>query len=283
MPLGAAALLASAFCHALWNALLKRERAPQIAVAGVLSWAALVALGVALLSGGISFPTRASLGWGICAGVLEGAYFVTLAAALVRADYGVVYTVARGGAMLLVWPAGTLLLREPLTARGVLGACVVAIGLALVAGRASRRASQQTGIAYAVLCATSIAGYHLCYDRALANGAHEASLFTVAVWVALPFVFASLRGRLKIGPAPSPRHLLPTTLRWGVAGALSTGSFLLFLSGLASTGAAVALTLRNTSVFFAQAFAVVLGERPTRIQLFGACLVVLGAALVVPS
>src|SRR5512142_981419 len=104
MPLGATALIASAFLHALWNALLKREPSPQVAVAGVLSWATAIALAVALMSGGLTFATHAAFAWGVGAGAFEGAYFVTLAAALARADYGVVYTVARGGAMLFVWP-----------------------------------------------------------------------------------------------------------------------------------------------------------------------------------
>ncbi len=282
MPFGAAALVASAFFHALWNAMLKRERAPQVAVAGVLAWAAIVALGVATLTGGLTFASRAALLWGIAAGVFEGVYFVTLAAALARAEYGIVYTVARGGAMLLVWPAGALLLREPVTGLGALGAFVVAIGLVLVTGRATGRSGQRGGIAYAVVCASSIAAYHLCYDRALALGTREASLFTVAVWVALPLVFASLRGRVDVRAPPSIGVAAATTLRWAVAGGLSTASFLLFLSGLASTGAAVALTLRNTSIIFAQVLSILLGERPTRLQLLGATLVAVGAALVVP-
>lgn len=281
MSLGAAALFASAFVHALWNALLKRERSPQVAVAGVLSWAAVIAVGVALLSGGIHFPSRRALGWGVAAGVFEGTYFITLAAALIRAKYGVVYTIARGGAMLIVWPAGALLLHEPLSARGALGACIVGIGLFLVAGGHTRAGSQRGGRTFAALCAASIAGYHLCYDRALAAGAREGPLFAVALVVALPFVFASLRGRVGTGDPPSRRDQMSAMLRWAVAGALSASSFLLFLFGLRSSSAAVALTLRNTSVVFAQGLSLALGERPTRAQVIGAVLVAVGAALVV--
>jgi drug/metabolite transporter (DMT)-like permease len=281
MALGSAVLIASAFLHALWNALLKRERSPQIAVAGVLSSAAVFAVAAALLSGRPAFATRAALGWGIAAGAFEGLYFVTLAAALARADYGIVYTVARGGAMLLVWPAGTLLLGEPIPAKAAAGACLIGIGLGLVAGRASRRGAQRAGVVLASACAISIAGYHLCYDRALALGAREAPLFAVALVVALPFVFASLRGRTTVTDAASARERRAIGLRWTLAGLLCTGSFLLFLRGLSAVGAAVALTLRNTSVAFAQGFALVLGERPTRAQLVGALLVTAGAVLVV--
>jgi drug/metabolite transporter (DMT)-like permease len=278
MGFGSAALIASAFLHALWNALLKRERSPQVAVAGVLLAAAGFAFVAALLGGRPAFATRAALGWGLAAGTCEALYFVTLAAALARADYGVVYTVARGGAMLLVWPAGALLLREPVAATAAAGACLVGVGLALVAGRAGRRGAERAGVLFAAVCAASIAGYHLCYERALAAGAREAPLFAVALVVALPFVLASLRGRATVVLAGGR---LAFALRCVLAGLLCTGSFLLFLRGLSTAGAAVALTLRNTSVLFAQGFAVILGERPTRGQLAGALLVTAGAVLVI--
>jgi drug/metabolite transporter (DMT)-like permease len=67
--------------------------------------------------------------------------------------------------------------------------------------------------------------------------------------------------------------------RWAVAGLLCTGSFLLFLSGLARSGAGPALTLRNTAVVFAQVLAVGMGEPVSSRQLLGSALVVAGAVL----
>jgi drug/metabolite transporter (DMT)-like permease len=61
---------------------------------------------------------------------------------------------------------------------------------------------------------------------------------------------------------------------------LCTASFLLFLVGLRASGAAVALTLRNTAVVFAQLLAVGMGEHVPRRQAAGAVLVALGAAAV---
>jgi drug/metabolite transporter (DMT)-like permease len=269
-------LVTSAFLHALWNALLKREREPQVAVAGVLSFALVFATVAALASSRPGFETAAALGWTIGAGLFEGVYFVSLAAALARADYGVVYTVARGGAMLLVWPLAALLLREPVTALGALGAGLVGVGLALTTAHPVHRSVSRAGMAYASACAGTVAGYHLCYDRALLAGAHRTALFAVSLATALPVVLASLRGRvavrdLRLGAGPA--------LRWSFAGLLCTGSFLLFLTGLAAAGAGVALTLRNTSIVFAQGLALALGERPTRVQVAGAVLVAVGAAL----
>jgi drug/metabolite transporter (DMT)-like permease len=275
---GPAWLLASALLHAGWNALLKRERDPELAAVGVLAgclaWATVAA--VAYPETGL--PTRAAILWGAAAGVFEGLYFVTLGAALARATYGAVYAVARGGALVFVWPVAVALLREPLTARGASGAALVAAGVVLVAAAGRERASGG-GIALAVACAASIAGYHVCYDLALAAGAGSAPLSALAFAVGLPplWLWARLTGRTAGGIGRG------AVLRWGFAGAIATASFLLFLHGLARSGAGAALTLRNTSVVFAQILAAALGERVPVRQVLGSILVALGAVLVAAS
>jgi drug/metabolite transporter (DMT)-like permease len=65
-----------------------------------------------------------------------------------------------------------------------------------------------------------------------------------------------------------------------VAGILSCASFLVFLFGLAHAGAGAVLTLRNTSIFFAQLLALAIGERPTRIRFIGALVVAAGSVLI---
>jgi drug/metabolite transporter (DMT)-like permease len=89
-------------------------------------------------------------------------------------------------------------------------------------------------------------------------------------------VLASLRGRVTLRKV---RFSAGAALRWSFAGLLCSASFLLFLTGLAAAGAGVALTLRNTSIVFAQGLSLALGERPTRTQVTGAVLVAAGATL----
>jgi len=275
MSAGPVWLLASALLHASWNALVKRERVPQLALLGVNAASVLLAAAVAVTwpSGGL--PTGGALLWGIGAGLCEAIYFVTLGEALSRATYGAVYAVARGGALVVVWPVAVALLGEPVTPRSAAGAAIVGAGVVLVAAAGRERASRG-GIAFAVACAASIAGYHVCYDLALASGAGPAPLFAVAFGIALPIVWA----RARMAGTTAARVDRHDVVRWCFAGALTTASFLLFLAGLERSGAGVALTLRNTSVVFAQLLAVLIGERVPPRQVAGSALVVIGAALV---
>jgi drug/metabolite transporter (DMT)-like permease len=268
-------LLASALLHAGWNALLKREREPQLAAVGVLTAAVALSAALALAFPGGGLPGPAALAWAAGAGVFEAIYFVTLGEALARASYGAVYAIARGGALVVVWPVAVGLLGEPVGALGAAGAALVALGLVLVAAAGHERASAG-GILLSWACAASIAGYHVCYDLALRAGAGAAPLFAAAFAVALPLVWAWRRARGQ-GAAGLDRR---TALRWTLGGAIATASFLLFLVGLAKSGAGVALTIRNTSVVFAQLLALAIGERVPPRQLAGAVLVVAGAALV---
>jgi drug/metabolite transporter (DMT)-like permease len=274
MVTGAILLFASALLHASWNAVLKREHDPQLGMLGVLVSGLAFSTACAVAWPGVGFQTRAAVAWAVGAGVFEGFYFATLSLALARATYGAVYAIARGGALVVVWPAAAWLLSEPFTARSASGAALVAVGVVLVAV-SSREHSSPRGVAFAMACAGSIAGYHLCYSRALSQGAGHAPLFALALAVALPFAFLSVRSGLVLH-APRGRDLW----RWSAAGAVLTASFLLFLAGLARSGAGTALTLRNTSVVFAQLLAVMMGEAMPLRQLSGAVLVVVGAALV---
>ena len=81
----------------------------------------------------------------------------------------------------------------------------------------------------------------------------------------------ALRSRLRLG-AGSGSILL--------SGVICTAAFVVFLHALSLAGAGVVLTLRNTSVVFAQMFAFLIGERVPRRQVIGAFLVALGAMLI---
>jgi drug/metabolite transporter (DMT)-like permease len=270
-------LILSAVLHAGWNALLKREPDKATSSAVVLAVATAVTATFVPFISGPAFATPVAWVWAIGAGACEGAYFVTLVAALARAPLGLAYTIARGGAMLIVWPVSVLLIGERAGLLSFLGAAAVAAGLASTQFQGAAGSARPSRLAWAWACAGCIAGYHLCYDRAIQAGAHTVPLFALSLAVALPINIAMLsrtQRRATVGALRQRTWPLLT------AGVLTSASFLAFLAGLAMSGPGAALTLRNTSVVFAQLFAVLLGEPVGRPQIVGAALVVAGAALV---
>jgi drug/metabolite transporter (DMT)-like permease len=132
-PVALMLLLAAAALHAGWNLLVKRSSEKQ-----VFTWLALV-LGPLCFAPfalyGASFPARI---WPyvIASALLELIYFVALTYAYGKADFSLVYPLARGAApaLLAVWAA--LFLGERLGPAGLLGLALLILGLMVVGGAA---------------------------------------------------------------------------------------------------------------------------------------------------
>jgi drug/metabolite transporter (DMT)-like permease len=269
-------VLLSAFFHALWNALLKRHEDPEAGVVGVIAVDVVLGALWALGLQGEAFPTRGGWMWGLGAGVCEGLYLFSLARSLRNAPLALAYTVARGGALLLVWPVSVLWLGEALTPLTVAGALVLAAGLA-VTGLVRPSGPAARGVAWAAASAVCIAGYHVSYKQALGTGAQPPALFALGLGVALPMLLSMHASQAKRRAVLRQARLRPGLML--MTGTVSTLSFALLLTALASGGAGAVLTLRNTSIAFALGLAVLQGERPGRRQLSGAVLVMAGAVL----
>lgn len=276
-----ALVLLSAFLHAGWNALLRLERDKDRALVAAIGASAVLALAVAGVRWGLGelpFATLASLGWAAAAGVLEVVYFASLARALESGPLGTVYTISRGGAIVLVWPISIAVLGEPLSLPAVAGSIVVLGGLALSGAGMPRRATRESArpIAWSIACAVSIAGYHLAYKGALDTGGSPSAVFAVALVVATAINAVRL-GREGRRIAAEIVRTRAVRVVW--MGVVCGGSFLIFVEALASGGAGFVLTLRNTSVLFALGLGWWIGEPPHRAQIAGAIFVAAGAAL----
>lgn len=263
-------VLASAFIHALWNALLRRDPAPRDAVGPISLVAAFVALVPAIVR---HVPLRVdTVAFAALAGAFEAAYFLGLGRAMATAPLGPVYTLARGGAVFLVWPASIALFGETLTPLGAGAALLLVVGLACTSPASAVSAAHRVGLRWAALTGVFIAGYHLAYTASLRRGGDAPTLAAISLAIAGAFHL----GRVRIAQGALPR----LTIRRAAAGALAGIGFVLFLAALAEgAGAGLVLTLRNGSVLFAMVFGLAFGERPRRLQWAGAGLVVLGAAL----
>jgi uncharacterized membrane protein len=278
-----ALVLLSAFLHAAWNALLRLEQDKDRALIAAIGAAALVATAVAgarwAVGAPAPFPGAASLGWTLAAGALEVVYFGSLARALESGPLGPVYTISRGGALVLVWPLSIAVFGERPTVTSLAGSAVVLAGLALSsAGLPVRaaRAGRGGALAWAAVCAAAIAGYHLAYKAALGVGGGPSAVFAVSLIAATAINLARLGAQGRRIAGGHVRARLPRVL---LMGTICSASFLLLMEALAAGGAGFALTVRNTSVLFALGLAWAIGDRPLRAQVAGAVLVAAGAVL----
>jgi drug/metabolite transporter (DMT)-like permease len=275
--------LLSALLHATWNALLRVERDKDRVLVIAIVIATLFAAAVATVRwslGAVPFATLGGLGFTLVAGVFEAMYFATLARAMERGRLGVVYTISRGGAVVVVWPLSIALFAEVATPPALAGSLVVLGGLALCGmGAGAKRPGgehRRSAILWAIACAGSIAGYHLAYKAALREGVNPSACFALSLGVSAAINVI----RLGAGERAQLGALLRA--RWPrliVMGLVCGGSFLILMEALAIGGSGYVLTLRNTSVLFAAGMSWWIGEPPSRLELVGATLVAVGAAL----
>ncbi|WP_394844004.1 DMT family transporter [Pendulispora brunnea] len=273
-----AIVIGSAFVHAMWNAILKRQKHPELA-GGAISLIGAVSSVLVALFFTRTVPSFSVVLWSLGAGLFEAAYFVALSKALARAPLGVAYTIARGGALLVTWPISVVWHGERPTPIALVGSFLVAGGLALVGLRsggkkAERHAERRAGLAWSIACAVFIAGYHLFYKCAMNAGGEPAPVSAVSLALA---AVLSLAWYGRVGTAKilldAREHPWPIV----IAGLLVTVSFVAFLAGLERGGAGVIMTLRNTSVLFAQVFGWLGGERSRPAQVAGVLAVFAGA------
>src|SRR5262249_56001947 len=136
-------------------------------------------------------------------GLVEAGYVFTWSGARSLAPLGPVYTVWRGGALLVVWPLSVAWLGERVTVAALAGTALVAAGLAatgLGAGGIRRRDGAAAGLRWAGIAAACIGCYHLGYKQALAAGGSPGLVVAGSLGVAGP-----LRPvRLRPAAAPQP-------------------------------------------------------------------------------
>lgn len=293
MVLGAVAwVIASAFLHAGWNALVRREPQIRAATIVVMLLATVGALVTAVFRGSpvLSGP---ALGWSLASALCEGLYVIGLARSLEVAPLGLAYSVSRGTGLLWVWPLAIVFQDEQVTVIGVLASILVLIGV-VTAGSRSGAADERSrvgtagepagrtgelklgrGAGWALLAGIGGGFSNPCIRQALVEGADPLQVFAFSLGLGL------IPAVLMLGVGARPLLKLATE-RWktlGLAGLLCFGSYALFLIALQSEGAALGTTLRNSSIVFALLLSMWSGEPPTTRQWLGGLAVVTGATL----
>lgn len=269
MPTSALLLaLGAAGLHAVWNLLLARARDPEAATAVALVVATVAFAPVAALTWDVE---REAWPWIAASAGLELVYFVLLAGAYRRAEFGLVYPLARGLAPVLVLVVGVAALGAGTSPAQAAGVCLIGFGVLLVRG--PRREADMRGIAFGVGIAACIAAYTLIDNGGVEHA--EPLPYLILVMAPAALIYASALLWLR-GAAALRAEINVPTLAAGVA---SLSSYALALAALQLAPAAPVAAVRETSVVIAAVLAwAVLKEPVGPARLGGAVLVAAGIA-----
>ncbi|HEY5217793.1 MAG TPA: EamA family transporter [Pseudolabrys sp.] len=270
------AVLFAAACHAGWNALIKVGLDPLSATTLISLGSGVVALVFLPLVGVPAWPAWP---WLIASVVIHLVYFAALIESYRTGDLGQVYPIARGAAPLMTATATTLLVGEHLSPVGWGGIVALVAGVFLLSAHGGRDLARidRRAVGFALFTALTICTYSVVDGigvRLSANAnAYSLWVFVGIALVMLPYAF--YRDGRDVIPA------MRTYWRRGfVGGALQVLSYGTVLWAMTLAPIAIVATLRETSVLFGAAIAVVVLKEPLRaVRIAAALLIVCGLVL----
>lgn len=267
-------VLLSALLQTGWNVLLKLRLDPLSALVLVVLGAGVVALPVALWLG----PPELAL-WPWMAGSIAAhmGFYACLVGAYARADLGLVYPVARGGALLLTAAIAILVLHEPVRLIGIAGIALLSAGVLVTAWRSRAEASQATALALALGSGVAVTAYSLIDGTAGRLG--PPSIYTAWLFVGDAVLAAAGLTLWRGGRAlrPLARHA-PLGL---AGGAMLFVSYWLCVWAMTRAPISLVAAVREASVLFGAALAVgVLHEALRAERVVAALMVVAGVTLI---
>ena len=238
--LGAAAL------HATWNALIKAGTDTFLATVLIVTCAG--------AWGGVTLPFRplpAPACWPylLTSVAIHFAYFSCIALAYRQGDLSYAYPLMRGTAPLLTAVAGVVLVREPLSAGGMLGIALLSLGILLLAGETLWAGTlPPRATVFALANAVVISTYTLVDGFGVRRSGDAASyiawLLVLSALGLLSFVLTTRRRALRLHFQAYWKH--------GLLGGLCTMlSYGLALWAMTYASVALVAALRETSVIFA--------------------------------
>jgi drug/metabolite transporter (DMT)-like permease len=267
-PTALALALAAAFLHAFWNFLLARARDPEAATA------------VALVVAVVAFALPAAVFWHVdgrvwpyvaASAALELVYFALLAAAYRRAEFSVVYPIARGSAPVLVLLIAVAGLGASTSWQQAVGVGFVAGGIVLVRGLGGETGP---GVVFGLAIGACIAGYTLVDKSGIRYATPVSYLELTMVPPTIAYATGVVTGK---GFEAVRAEVSPATV---VAGLATFGAYALVLAALERAPAASVAAVRETSVIIATALAgVFLKERVGWVRMAGGVAVVGGVGL----
>jgi drug/metabolite transporter (DMT)-like permease len=271
------AVLFAAACHAGWNAAIKITLEPFATTVMIALGAGFVAL---LMVPFVGVPPAAAWPWLIASIVIHLAYFIGLIESYRAGDMGQVYPLARGAAPLATAALATALVGERLGSGGWAGIVLLAAGVLLLSLRGGRSLAglDHRAVGFALFTAATICTYSLVDGvgaRISANPhAYAAWLFIGNAAVMAGYGFAC--------GGSGAFAAMPAHWKTGiVAGAMTVTSYWIAIWAMTVAPIALVAALRETSVLFGAAIAVLLLKEPLRTaRIVAALTIVAGLALI---
>jgi drug/metabolite transporter (DMT)-like permease len=271
------AVLFAALCHASWNALIKVALDPLSSTTLIVAGATVFALIVIPF---VPLPAAASWPYLAVSGVIHLFYFAGLVEAYRTGDLGQVYPIARGAAPLMTAAAGTLVVGEHLGIVAWCGIVALAAGVLLLSLRGGRDFAKldRRAVGFALFTAVTICVYTIVDGVGARLSGHAFSYVLwgfVAICVCLAPYALWRNGRSLFG------DLEHFWLRGFAGGALQVVSYSVALWAMTLAPIAIIAALRETSVLFGAAIAVVWLKEPLRVvRIAAAVLIVAGLAFI---
>jgi len=271
------AVLFAALCHAGWNALIKVGLDPLSTTTLISIGSGVVALVLLPLVG---VPAGAAWPWLIASVVIHLFYFASLIESYRTGDLGQVYPIARGSAPLMTATVTTLFVGEKLSLLGWGGIILLVAGVFLLSAHGGRELTRidRRAVGFALMTALTICTYSVVDGiggRLAGNpNAYSLWLFVGIAMVMLPY--ALYRDGRDVIPA------MQKYWRRGFAGgALQVLSYGIAIWAMTVAPIAIVATLRETSVLFGAAIAVVVLKEALRaVRIAAALLIVCGLVLI---
>ena len=271
------AVLFAAACHAGWNALIKVGLDPLSTTTLISIGSGLVAL---ILLPFVGLPASGAWPWLVASVAIHLIYFASLIESYRTGDLGQVYPIARGSAPLMTAAATTVIVGERLSLVGWTGILALVAGVLLLSARGGRDLAvvDRRAIGFALFTAITVCGYSVV-DGIGARAAANPNAYSVCLFIGIALVmvpYALYRDGRDVMPA---MHLY---WRRGLAGgALQFLSYGIAIWAMTIVPIAVVAALRETSVLFGAAIAVVLLKEPLRaVRIVAALMIVCGLILI---
>ena len=271
------AVLFAAACHAGWNATIKGGLDPLATTVLISIGAAIVSLVFLPVTG---LPAAAAWPWCAASVLIHLVYFAALIESYRAGDMGQVYPIARGSAPLMTAVATTAFIGERLGLLGWCGILLLAAGVLLLSLRGGRDLARpdRTAVGFALFTAVTICAYSVVdgVGARLSGSANAYSVMLFACIGPVMLIYALARRGHEVIAAMGQS--------WGLGlagGGLQLGSY--GIANWAMTVAPIAMVaaLRESSVLFGAAIAVVFLKEPLRTgRVAAALMIVAGLALI---